>query len=213
VLTYFSLGEFLQPSEVNGWYANSIQTPFTIQDEAMVVNTTGPDPYFGRGLALPQDYRIVEFRFKVTAGAPWTSRIYWAENAVGRGMSEATSAPLQVEQDGEYHTYQFDFTQAVEGSLNNIRLDPGDGAGISLLLDYWRIGTLSPTLRVAAQLDGSLRLSWPAAATGYGLQTAPSLTGPWTDVTAEVLQEGEDSAVYVQKAGPVRFYRLIALPQ
>ena len=68
---------------------------------ALVVNTTGGDPYFVKGLTLENDYKILEFRMKVLSGANSQFRTYWSEDAVGRGMSEATSFLLpEIAQDG-----------------------------------------------------------------------------------------------------------------
>ncbi len=209
VLSYFSLGEFADPAEIDGWYQNGMQTPFTIEDGALMVTSIGGDPYFGKGLVLPHDYRIVELRCKLIERTSSNLRYYWAENAVGRGMSESTSVPFAAAEDAEYHVYQLDFTQAIEGPFNNIRFDSGEGAGMVLAVDYWRIGTFQPTLLVAAQTGGLLRLSWPAAATDYVLQSTDTPTAGWANDSAPVVVEGEENTVAIEPKAGAKFFRLI----
>lgn len=209
VLSYASLGEFTEPAEIDGWYQNGMQTPFTIEDGALMLTSTGGDPYLGKGLALPHDYRIVELRCKVIERTSSNLRYYWSENAVGRGMSEATSVLFAAAGDAEYHVYQLDFTQAMEGSFNNIRFDPGEGPGMVLAVDYWRIGTFQPTLTVTAQTGGLVRLSWPAAATDYVLQSTDTLTAAWANDSASVVVEGEANTVTLEPEAGAKFLRLI----
>jgi hypothetical protein len=209
ILSWYSLGEFTDPAEINGWFRNSIEAPFTIEDEALIVKTTGGDPYFGKNPTLPYDFRILEIRCKVTEGTDAGFRYYWSENAVGRGMSEATAVSFSAVLDGEYHVYQVDCSKALEGPLNGIRLDTANGAGTTLAIDYWRIGSFQPTLLTAVQTDGSLRLSWPTAATGYALQSTAALPGGWANDGAVVTTENEESVVKIQPAAKTKFYRLV----
>jgi hypothetical protein len=75
VLSYFSMGEFVDPAEINGWFRNGIANPFTIESEALVVKAIGGDPYFGKAVVMPFDYRIFEVRFKLTEGTDVSFRI------------------------------------------------------------------------------------------------------------------------------------------
>ncbi len=62
---------------------------------------------------------------------------------------------------------------------------------------------------LAPHVDGGGRvIRWPAGPAGYELQTATSITGPWTPVLAAVALEGGDSVVRLPAEG-TRFYRLV----
>ena len=208
VVSYFSMGEFVDPAEINGWFRNSIANPFTIENEALVVKAIGSDPFFGKGVAMPYDYRIFEIRFKLTEGTDTSFRTYWSENAAGRGYSEATAVSFPAEADGQYHVYQLDFSKSLEGSFNGIRLDTGNGAGDTVHVDYWRIGTFSPVVTVTVVAGNKLRISWPSAAAGYSIQSAASALGPWTPDSASVKTEGNQNYVEIQPVGVQKYFRL-----
>ena len=124
-------------------------------------------------------------------------------------MSEATSFPFNAVLDEQWHVYQIDFRQSVEGPFIAMRLDPGNGAGNLLHVDYWRFGSFDPTLKALLLADGKLLLSWPTAATGYALQSSTSLTGGRGAAGGTVATEGNESVVIVQPAGNGKFYRLV----
>lgn len=209
LLSYVSWGEFSDPADTNGWFANGIAAFYEIVDGAMVVTTTGGDPYFGKNGTLATDFRILEIRAKIlSAGAQTGFRTYWSENAPNRGYSEATSFPFSVTADDQYHVYQLDYRKATEGSFNGLRLDTGDGAGMTLYLDYWRFGSFDPSLKIAALANGSLRLSWPKVAAGYVLWSAASLAGGWALDGGVVTTEGNESVVIAQPGANAKFYRL-----
>src|SRR5207253_10843754 len=68
--------------------------------------------------------------------------------------------------------------------------------------------SLSPRLSIQRWPGNQLRISWPTVYTGFTLQSATSLAGPWTNVALPVVIEGPDFVVY-DTIGPVpRFYRL-----
>ena len=64
-------------------------------------------------------------------------------------------------------------------------------------------------LRIAAVPDG-VRLSWPASAQGYVLQSTDAVPGgAWTDSTAHVTVEGDENVVRLPATDGQRFFRLI----
>ncbi|MHC1765329.1 MAG: hypothetical protein AB9869_13680 [Verrucomicrobiia bacterium] len=65
----------------------------------------------------------------------------------------------------------------------------------------------SPTLQ-AQRMGDSVRISWPADAPGFVLQSAPAVNGPWTPETAAVQTQGNESVVTVSPTGPAKYYRL-----
>lgn len=82
----------------------------------------------------------------------------------------------------------------------------------TLLLDSIRIlaGTVNPppNLAITRQSDVTAQLTWPAAALGSVLQSAPTLTGPWTNDPALVTTQGGVKTADVQPNQGVRYYRL-----
>lgn len=65
-----------------------------------------------------------------------------------------------------------------------------------------------PALAIRADPGGVVRLSWPTAATGFRLTSAPTVGGPYTDDTAPVVVDGDQNVVRVAASGAARFYRL-----
>jgi hypothetical protein len=208
LLSYISWGEFEDPADLTGWFRNGIDAFSEIEEGAMVVRNSGGDPFFGRNGTLAQDLRILEIRAKIVEGTESGFRIYWSENAPNRGYSEATAHSFEALVDGSYHTYRVDYRNAIEGSFNGLRLDPGNGAGNVMHVDYWRFGSFDPSLSVASTADGSIRLSWPTAATGWSLQSTAALPGGWSNDNATVATEGDLKVVTVRPTGGARFYRL-----
>jgi len=82
----------------------------------------------------------------------------------------------------------------------------------SLLLDNIRIlaGAVAPppNVTITRQADGTARITWPASALGCVLQSAPTLSGPWTNDPALVTTQGGVKAAGVQPVQTVRYYRL-----
>lgn len=55
----------------------------------------------------------------------------------------------------------------------------------------------------------TLELSWPTDAAGYSLESTPSLTAPaWTQVTTNIISNGDRFAAQQRITEPGRFYRL-----
>ncbi len=209
VVTYISWGEFDKLADANGWFRNGIAAFTEIVDGALVVKNIGPDPFFGRDGTLAVDYRILEIRAKIVEGTETGFRTYWSENGVGRGYSETTAFSFNAVADEEYHVYQVDYRKAIERSFNGLRLDPGNGAGNVMHVDYWRLGSFNPRLKFARQANGSFRLSWPAVATGWVLQSTVTLPGGWVPAGGTTATEDKESVAVVQLAGAAKYYRLI----
>jgi hypothetical protein len=72
-------------------------------------------------------------------------------------------------------------------------------------------GSVSNQPRITATQTGQLiRLSWPASATGYRLQTLNSVGGTWTDSNLPTTVVGTDNVITDStSAATARFYRLI----
>jgi hypothetical protein len=101
-------------------------------------------------------------------------------------------------------------------NLGYVGLSGGDGDANS---DQWfsdfvfQPGVAAPpgvSLSVASQTANSFVFSWPTSATGYALQQASSLSGPWTAGPAPVVV-GANNTVTVSLPGTssAQFYRLV----
>lgn len=67
----------------------------------------------------------------------------------------------------------------------------------------------SPTLRAERLAGGRVRLAWPAAATGFGLESTAILGGVWQPVVAAPSVDGTSLVIEVSADGAGRFYRLV----
>ncbi|MFM8469640.1 MAG: hypothetical protein ACKODH_06690 [Limisphaerales bacterium] len=99
------------------------------------------------------------------------------------------------------------FATLLGGALGGgLTLSPSYSIG-SATLTALMSGGLPP---LSPQASGSERLlRWAGGATGYVLETAPTITGPWTPVLAPVAQEDGVSVVRLPVTDGVRFYRLV----
>lgn len=78
---------------------------------------------------------------------------------------------------------------------------------------YLMAATLAPlkqpvTLSVPQVAVGSLILAWPASASEYHLESANSLSGPWTSVEGAIQVVGDEARLTVPMSGTSQFYRL-----
>lgn len=71
-------------------------------------------------------------------------------------------------------------------------------------------GTAAADVRLAAThtATGELRLAWPAAASGYNLESASSLSGQWAPVSGTPQISGDQLTLTVPATGTASFYRL-----
>jgi len=212
LLDYVSLGEFDDPADATGWFANGIQTPFDISESALIVIAIGGDPFFGKNGVLATDYRIIELRMKVVEGSAAPTGIYWSEDAPNRGYSEATHYQFpEVLDDGEYHVYQVDYRKSLDARFNGIRIDPSGGPGLTAYFDYIRVGDFVPRLQIEQPDATTMRLLWPTAAAGFILQSATAIAGDWTNAGDPVVVEGDKNVVTVPTTAAAKFYRLVQL--
>lgn len=138
-----SIGEFETDGDAEGWVPNNRISPLLIEGGLLKLETTGGDPFFSKGFnSLLADCVIVEARIRLVGGdTNWES--FWGEDAPGRTNFGAPGQPFQYSpiNDGQFHVYRFDFTEAVEGPLRAFRFDPGQGAGNMVEVDYVRLGS------------------------------------------------------------------------
>ena len=143
--------------------------------------------------------------FKIAPVLPAGLSLYTTSGAISGTPNTASHA---TEADGQYHVYQLDFSKSLEGSFNGLRLDTGNGAGDTLHVDYWRIGTFIPVMTMTAVAGNNLRISWPSAAAGYSVQSAASVLGPWTREITPVKTQGNENYLEIQPADAQKYLRL-----
>jgi len=66
-----------------------------------------------------------------------------------------------------------------------------------------------PPVLATTRGGGSLKLSWPVSYSSYGVQSASSPTGPWSDSAATPVSDGTNWSVTISTANQQPFYRLI----
>jgi hypothetical protein len=124
---------------------------------------------------------------------------------------------VQVGGNNPYYTKFKVFTASVaEGELRFQHVPPG-GADRTLLLDNVNDspGDSDATASLTRALGGSfVRISWPADATLYRLQSATAVTGAtWNDSPLVVQVDGNDFFVLDDPTThPFNFYRLVSGP-
>lgn len=64
------------------------------------------------------------------------------------------------------------------------------------------------SLAVSHLVNGNVRLSWPATAADFVLQTTPALPGGWQNSQAAVVTEGDQRVVTLVPTDQARFFRL-----
>jgi hypothetical protein len=97
-----------------------------------------------------------------------------------------------------------------------IKLESSNGSGsgeATLRLTVWS-NAGEPPLGSFPAAGNQLRILWPAAASGYVLQSAPSLVAPvaWMNVVAAPTDDGGSKALIVDTSSGGQFYRLLKLP-
>ena len=138
----------------------------------------------------------------------------------GTGYVEAitTNAPTFVAevQPGNY----VKFSNLKESSLtvqfvadNATAIVDADNAAPRLkFAGFQLVGTLAPAAPPALQVTWSggtsLRLAWPASATGYVLKSTAVLNGIWNPVNASIVLDGDNLMVILPLSGTSAFYIL-----
>ncbi|PYK01826.1 MAG: hypothetical protein DME23_03235 [Verrucomicrobia bacterium] len=218
---------YIQPDNIAGWDAGGV---------GRGVNINGAGPFTDNGLASDQDL-VLFLQGKTTlvsqnitglnAGQQYT--LIFDVNARNCCVVEPSS-----------YRASFDDTPLVEEEITpvgagapfitrNVLFKPTASEGVlkfenttasgdhTILLDNVRIvpGVIVPAPKLTPQVaaGNTIRIAWPTAATQFKLQTTASLPGNWTDVTTQIVVEGNDNVV-TESVGTTgnKFYRLIGTP-
>jgi hypothetical protein len=158
------------------------------------------------GLTAGQNYTV---RFGANARA--------GNQPVLKVMFDDYTAPLQtitpVGNDNPYHSLEVVVpATATEGELRFEQTAAGDH---TLLIDNVIVvpGGVLPepqaTLAVARDAGGNIRLSWPASAEGFVLQSANVMPGDWQNASEPAVVEGDQQVVIIEPTADARYFRLI----
>ena len=220
---------YIQPASIAGWVATG----------GYGVNVSGPGPFANNGINPEQD-RVAFLQGDATlTQTVWeledgeAYHLSFAFNARGGNkptlnvtVNGETALEYEVNPVGDaepYYVYVYNFTadsdeaeitfaQTAEGDntvlIDDVRLVKGKGTEVELP------GPEEPAEPIAMALgqgaDTSLTLSWAADQSGWVVQYAENVTGPWKDAGAEATVEDGKLVVKVTPAKTgARFYRLV----
>jgi hypothetical protein len=88
-------------------------------------------------------------------------------------------------------------------SGGQFQLQPGFWCGITLVQQ-----TGAPILTMRLGKGGNAVIGWPANVSGFVLEEASALTGPWTPVTQAIQIQGDEQTVLVPAQDTIKLYRL-----
>ena len=199
---YFSLGEFDDEGDITKWTKKGKVADLMVEDGFLLFETDegGGGKYIYAKFEAEGACQIIEMRVKVEVGARW--RFYWTEDAPARTGFGGVGRPFHFSEfvdDGEFHVYRIDFTDATEGKLNGFRWHGSASAdGASYEVDYVRLlDSTAPVSTVAIERSGDdVIISWEGAHT---LQAASDISGPWSDsdqTSPATFTPADDSATF-----------------
>ena len=185
----------------------TIRIPWPAGLEAQAV-TTGPNPGGARMVIRRDDgtpFALSSIHFKLLA------------NTAGAGAA-LEIMPLLNGEDGVPDPYQYEASgyYGMNFAYATPELSGFDTYILTLYVDFALTGTVAvddripPPILSIASLDAStVELSWPAEATGYNLESTPSLASLiWTPVTNEVVLAGDAFFTQVGTESAARYFRL-----
>ena len=219
---------YIQPASIAGWVATG----------GYGVNVSGPGPFANNGTNPEQD-RVAFLQGDATlTQTVWeledgeAYHLSFAFNARGGNkptlnvtVNGETALEYEVNPVGDaepYYVYVYNFTadsdeaeitfaQTAEGDntvlIDDVRLVKGKGTEVELPVPEEPAEPIAMALGQGA--DTSLTLSWAADQTGWVVQYAENVTGPWKNAGAEATVEDGKLVVKVTPAKTgARFYRL-----
>lgn len=213
---------YIQPAKIAGWDMTG----------GYGVNITGVGPFTDNGAAPDQDLVLflqgaASASQNITglkAGQKYTLIFSAnARNCCGAGAthySVSFADEILLEEDiapvggsEPYASKYIVFTPSVtEGVLKFQGMPEGDH---TLLLDDVRIvpGEVKPPppsvpMNIGRTAGGALRISWPATAADFVLESADNITGPWTNAGLLTATEVDQLVVTLPAPGRAKFYRL-----
>ena len=145
-MTVSLTGEMLEPThgwefdtDTEGWAPLWDMGAFDVQDGALVIESTGNDPYMASPsfVAAAENYSQIEVRMK--SGVSGTGQFFFTTDNVPYHVEEA-SVTFLVKASDTYETYIIDMSSssAWTGYIGGLRFDPIDKA-TTIEIDYVRL--------------------------------------------------------------------------
>ena len=123
--------------DAGSWVAAN-QCTIKLQDGALVVDSTGVDPFIQVKSTIPPGQYLVEVRMKSASTGP--AQFFWTtDKSPGFGPLMLAFNPTQ--HDNQWHTYSLPLN--LDGTLTELRFDPSCGTG-TILVDFIRVMVAPP---------------------------------------------------------------------
>ena len=123
--------------DTEGWFAENDIGGFDALAGSLVMEATGPDPYFlSSAVGVPAAYDRVTVRMKVTSGSSTEGQLFFVTDGDPE-YDESKSLLFSVSGDGEFHDYELDVSDVAgwDGRVIQLRLDPVGDSGRSIEID------------------------------------------------------------------------------
>jgi hypothetical protein len=153
-----------------------------------------------------------------STGDGWGPGIFWmaaysgtidiqSDRAVFRGLKAMNGEPESFDVALLHRRYRLNRAK----TLKEIALPPQPAIEPNRV--YLLAATLNPAeasvkLSVELGTNNTVRLTWPVSASGYQLESAETVTGPWLGVVDPPIVEGDQYVVILSISGGAHFYRL-----
>ena len=153
-----------------------------------------------------------------STGDGWGPGIFWmavysgpitllSDQRVFDGLKAMNAEPQAFGLNLLHRRYTLDSAKTLEQIILPAR------SGLEANTTYLLAATLNPAaaevaLTFSLAATNTLRLSWPASATGYHLESSATLTGAWSEVTETPALENNQFVVEIPIANGQRFLRL-----
>ncbi len=136
--------EFNFDDDPDDWTSVNDLAPFEVKGGILRTRSTGGDPYMHsppvRVEAEKFKTLVLRLRIQFPVGAQPIGQVFWVRED-DPNWSESKSVKFPLPTDGQWHELRIDLSQSPEwrGTITQIRLDPGAGAGIIVEFDYVRL--------------------------------------------------------------------------
>lgn len=112
---------------VAGWSPDN-QCELKIVDGALQMKSLGGDPHMSFHLAKPIEPQALTVKMEISSTASGNAQLFWQEQGVKPAYFRDRSVMSEIENDGQFHQVQFQFTPSKQ--VLEIRFDPARSQGL-----------------------------------------------------------------------------------
>lgn len=221
LVSYSSLGEWISGTDT--WtFANGNAASDFLDPGLLTFNATAADPQMSiANLSLDPANTGTILEIRMSQNDNSVVEIFWADASGDFAPARRTEIPSsQMIGDGQFHTYQIQFSGVFDGNLSKLRVDPGVVAGRSVLFDYIRLGSAgaAPEISITGiQFDplfNEATITWSSqAGRRYTLQTSATMDTPlsWINVATNIVGDAGTTSFLdstIPQGTTRRFYRI-----